>query len=268
MKNEKTEKLLALFRGSPEPSAEDFKNLVVSLDNHQLLAKVFLLEGTPLVFKGSPMKYTVFREQVGDQFGIGSQDVCIVGSAKLGFSPSPGRKKDGTLRYGTPFAETSDVDVVIVSFELFDKGSRHLFARLNLIPPQVHEVRPFVHGSDKEGQKPKGTPPTVSLADWNLVKEAMRNFTFQNLNPGNLPMDHPLRQEIFDKISSTSGLFCALEPQVFVSKIRARIFRNWKAAEDYYANSLRELKRVLVGETDAEPEDVEDESPDAGSQKK
>jgi hypothetical protein len=249
MKPEKTEKLLALFKGDKIPLAEDFKELVISLDNHQLLAKVFLLEGTPFVFKDSPMKYTVFREQVGDQFGIGSQDVCIVGSARLGFSPSP-------TKFGQAFAETSDVDVVIVSFELFDRGSRELFAYLNTFGPQIHEVRPFVETNGKV--KAKGTPPTVDLKQWKTIKDGVRNYTYQNLNPANLPNEHPLRREIFEKISSTSGIFCALEPQVFVSKIRARIFRNWKAAEDYYTNTLRELKRVLKDAAPAEHEDEEE----------
>jgi hypothetical protein len=252
MKPEKSEKLLALFKGDKIPPSEDFKELVVSLDNHQLLAKVFLLEGTPFVFKDSPMKYTVFREQVGDQFGIGSQDVCIVGSAKLGFSPSP-------TKFGQPFAETSDVDVVVVSFELFDRGSRELFAHLNSFGPQIHEVRAFVDPHEKH--KPKGVAPSVDLKQWKTVKDAVRNYTYQNLNPALLPSEHPLRRDIFEKISSTSGIFCALEPQVFVSKIRARIFRNWKAAEDYYTNTLRELKRVLKDAAPAEHED-DDEADD------
>ena len=29
------------------------------------------------------------------------------------------------------------------------------------------------------------------------------------------------------------------------SKIRCRVFRTWKAAEDYYSNSLRELARAF-----------------------
>lgn len=257
MDKAKTEKLLGLFKGDRIPQAEDFKELVLSLDNHQLMAKVFLLEGTPFVFEKSPMKYTVFREQVGDQFGIGSQDVCIVGSAKLGFSPSP-------VKFGRPFAETSDVDVVVVSFELFDRGSRELFAHLNSFGPQMHEIRAFVDSNVKE--KPKGSPPVVDLHNWRTVKEAVRNYTYQNLNPALLPNEHPLRQDIFEKISSTSGIFCALEPQVFVSKIRARIFRNWKAAEEYYTNTLRELKRALkdrVPVDDAADDEAEEEKNEA-----
>ncbi|TVR84792.1 MAG: hypothetical protein EA405_00795 [Rhodospirillales bacterium] len=246
---DENERLLTLLTGAKTPSAEEFKELVVALDNHRILAKVFLLEGTPFVFEKSPMKYVIFREQVADQFGIGSQDVCIVGSAKLGFSPSP-------HKYGTPFKETSDVDVVVISEPLFHRGSRELFAVLNRLDPPVHALRPFL---EKLGGKAKASsPPVVQLNDWKNVKEAIRNFVFQNFNPGLLPGDHPLRQEIFENIGSTAGLFLALEPQVFVSKIRGRVFRTWKAAEDYYANTLREAKRAFLGETiDPEPEDAE-----------
>jgi hypothetical protein len=230
---------LGLLGGDKAPTAEEFKDLVKAVDNHRIVAKVFLLEGTPFVFENSPMRYVIFREQVADQFDVGSQDVCIVGSAKLGFRRSP-------YKYGTPFKDTSDVDVVIVSEPLFDRGSRELFKVLNRLDPSVHELRPFLESQDP---KAKTSPMlVVRLSDWKNVKEAIRNFVFQNFNPGLLPYDHALRQDIFERISSTSGLFLALEPKVFVSKIRGRIFRTWKSAEDYYANSLREAKRAFSGE--------------------
>lgn len=244
------DELLKLIAGTKSPSPDEFKELVLRLDSHRILAKVFLLEGTPFVFEKSPMKYVIFREQVADQFGIGSQDVCIVGSAKLGFSPSP-------HKYGTPFSETSDVDVVIISEPLFDRGSRELFGVLNRLGPGVHELRPFLSSTPQKAKD--ANRPVVSLGDWKDVKEAIRNFVYQNFNPGLLPPDHPLRREIFENISSTAGLFLALEPQVFVSRIRGRIFRNWKSAEDYYANSLREAKRAFEGAKDVEP-DIDDDS--------
>ena len=233
------DKLLALLAGQKTPTGDEFKQLILALDNHRVLAKVFLLEGTPFVFENRPMKYVIFREQVADRFEIGSQDVCIVGSAKLGYSPSP-------HKFGTPFAETSDVDVVIISEPLFYKGSRQLFETLNQIGPSVYAVRSAPHSKTK-------VQPVVDLADWAKVKDALRNFVYQNFNPGLLPQEHPLRREIFENMASTSGLFLALEPQVFVSKIRCRVFRNWKAAEDYYSNTLREAKFALAGAEQAEP---------------
>jgi hypothetical protein len=234
-----TEQLLGLLGGSKTPSADEFKQLVQTLDNHRVLAKVFLLEGTPYVFEKSPMKYVIFREQVADRFNVGSQDVCIVGSAKLGFSPSP-------FTYGVPFSKTSDVDVVIISEPLFYKGSSKLFWVCNGLQPSAFLAK---HYSD--------TPPIVRLEDWAKVKEAIKNFVYENFNPGLLPHDDPLRIEIFENMASTSGLFLALEPKVMVSKIRCRIFRTWKAAEDYYSNSLREAKQQFMGKTVIEP-DVED----------
>ncbi len=233
------DKLLALLAGQKTPTADEFRQLILALDNHRVLAKVFLLEGTPFVFENRPMKYVIFREQVADRFDIGSQDVCIVGSAKLGYSPSP-------HKFGTPFAETSDVDVVIISEPLFYKGSRQLFETLNQLGPTVYSVRSALSGKTK-------VPPVVELKDWANVKDALRNFVYLNFNPGLLPQEHPLRREIFENMASTSGLFLALEPQVFVSKIRCRVFLNWKAAEDYYSNTLREAKFTLQGEKQAEP---------------
>ena len=233
------DKLLGLLTGEKTPSAEEFKQLLLALDNHRVVAKVFLLEGTPSVFQSSPMKYVIFREQVADRFEIGSQDVCIVGSAKLGYSPSP-------HKYGVPFSETSDVDVVIISEPLFHKGSRKLFATLNAFGPSVYQVK-----AAKSGKKPI---PVIDPDHWVKVKDAVRNYVYENFNPGLLPPDHPLRVEIFENMSSTSGLFLALEPKVFVSKIRCRVFRTWKAAEDYYSNTLREAKSQFMGEKEVEPE--------------
>ena len=61
------EKLLALLTGQKTPTSEEFKQLILALDNHRVLAKVFLLEGTPFVFENRPMKYVIFREQVADR---------------------------------------------------------------------------------------------------------------------------------------------------------------------------------------------------------
>lgn len=244
--SEDTKKLLDLVGGNTVPDANEFKALVQTIDSHHVLAKVFLLEGTPFVFQQSPMKYVIFREQVAERFGVGSQDVCIVGSAKLGFSPSP-------AKYATPFQETSDVDVVIISEDLFDVGSRELFTVLNQLDPPVYIVRQFLRSAS-------ASAPQVDLRDWRKVKDAIRNYVYQNFNPGLLPFGNVLREDIFRKIGTTAGLFLALEPKVFVSKIRGRIFRTWRAAEDYYANSLRELKRSLCGssEIEIESEEIDD----------
>jgi hypothetical protein len=230
--------LLDLLVNAPAVSAESLKRLVLSIDNHDVLAKVFLLEGAPKVFESSPMKYMIFREQVADRFDVGYQDICIVGSAKLGFSPSP-------HKFGKPFAEESDVDVVIISEEMFDRGTLHLFRYLNQLGPNLTDFG-FGKGNARQVR------PDLSEAVWRSMKEGVRNYVYQNFNPGLLPDTDPLKLDIFQKIRSTSPLFMALEPKVFVSKIRCRFFRNWKAAEGYYSNTLRQLART-IDEDEGEP---------------
>ena len=96
---------------------------------------------------------------------------------------------------------------------------------VNQFGPAVHEVRvqsgPDRNWGSKEAQ--------VGARDWRTVKETVRSFIFDNFNPGLLPNDNAFRNDIFDRISSISGLLLALEPQVLVGKIRARIFRTWSS---------------------------------------
>lgn len=231
------DQLLSLLVGSATLEPRQLQSLILAMDNFDVLAKVFLLEGPPFVFSKSPMKYLIFREQVADRFSIGYQDVCIVGSAKLGFSPSP-------HKFGVPFSETSDVDVVIISSGLFDRGTHALFEHVNDIGPPLD----FQNRTEQVSVNPR---------DWRTFRESVRNYVYENFNPGLLPPDHPLRNEVFEKISSTSALFLALEPQVFVSKIRCRVFRNWRAAERYYTNSLRQLKYALAEERSDDSADEE-----------
>ena len=235
--------LLDALVNSETVTAESLKELVLNLDSYDVLAKVFLLEGVPYVFEQSPMKYMIFREQVAGRFDVGSQDVCIVGSAKLGFSPS-------AEKYGRPFAEESDVDVVVISEDMFDLGTQSLFQVLERTGPSLSQF-----GYDEGEQK----GAKVGRDEWRLVKEGIRNYVYQNFNPGLLPDHHPLRIDIFQKIKSTAPLFMALEPRVFVSKIRCRFFRNWRAAEGYYTNTLRQLARKFRNEnveTDDELADI------------
>ena len=79
-------KLLDILVKSTSLSPDDLRDLLGAMDNFDVVAKVFLLEGVPFVFSSSPMRYLIFREQVADRFEIGYQDVCIVGSAKLGLA--------------------------------------------------------------------------------------------------------------------------------------------------------------------------------------
>jgi len=70
-----------------------------------------ILHGTPYVFDGREDEYFSFKRRLCTGLAIHHTDIFIVGSAKLGFSPN---KK-------TLFTADSDIDVAIVSEQLFER---------------------------------------------------------------------------------------------------------------------------------------------------
>lgn len=90
---------------------EDFNELILvsGEEGVQLLADKFLIQGLPSIFNGSNEKYFDFKKRIADEFNIGTHEIFIVGSAKLGFS----------YRKGTIFHDGSDIDVAIVDESLF-----------------------------------------------------------------------------------------------------------------------------------------------------
>lgn len=92
---------------------EFLRRLSLLKDNNELLEfyRRRILHGTPAVFNGDEDAYYSFRKRIADQFSISFHEVFITGSAKLGFSP---RKR-------TTFSYDSDIDVAIISAELYDR---------------------------------------------------------------------------------------------------------------------------------------------------
>lgn len=64
--------------------------------------------------------YFSLRDRIAREFGVHTNDVFVVGSAKLGFSIAPNK------RY-RPFGDTSDIDVAVVSQSLFDQIWKEVF---------------------------------------------------------------------------------------------------------------------------------------------
>ncbi len=77
------------------------------------LARLWLTEGVPIAFNKCPAIFDAIRVWLGEQLSISPKIITIVGSARTGFSLSPPPK------YGKPFDEHSDLDLAIVSKELF-----------------------------------------------------------------------------------------------------------------------------------------------------
>lgn len=70
--------------------------------------------GLPYVFRDEPASNDLLTGHLCDALGVLEQNIIVVGSAKVGFSLNPNN-------FPREFAETSDIDVIVVNKALFDR---------------------------------------------------------------------------------------------------------------------------------------------------
>lgn len=80
----------------------------------QAIARQWLSEGIPFAFKECPGIYESIRSWVGTRLNIDPKELNVTGSARLGQSLSPSK-------LGKPFGNGSDLDIFIISSELFEQ---------------------------------------------------------------------------------------------------------------------------------------------------
>ncbi len=99
-------------------SAENFLGVIAS-EKPDDIVQGYILDLFPFCFKDSPEKFWLLRKSICEEFRLHPKNFAIAGSGKLGFSIVPSK-------YGQPFSEASDIDVVLVSETLFDSIWREL----------------------------------------------------------------------------------------------------------------------------------------------
>lgn len=98
---------------------ERFDTLLMCCRNEEDIldfARKFIIHGVPHVFEGREDEFFEFRNRISKHFLIDYYQVYIVGSGKLGFS----------YLKGTEFNYDSDIDVAIVSEELYDRYLKYI----------------------------------------------------------------------------------------------------------------------------------------------
>ena len=102
----------------------------------------WLLSSDPFAFRSTVGGYARFRAELAHALGVHAAQLTLVGSGQLGFSLRP----DRLLR---SFRRDSDLDVVIVSSEVFDRAWEDL---LILVGPnerfKLNKFSPKQLGSD------------------------------------------------------------------------------------------------------------------------
>lgn len=185
----------------------DINNLVNEIRTKPLFKIVheFMFEGNPICFKGDKIVINDLKYELGKGFFIHPKAIEIVGSAKLGFSLNPNK-------LGKKFNKYSDIDIVIISEQLFDRAWHEILKK---------DLYDYYDLTEKDGL---------------LISECYKNISEGFIRPDKLPTSLQFSRKwwaIFSQLSKSKNY----EHR----KIRGRLFKDWLFAEKYYAKSLVDL---------------------------
>jgi len=158
-----------------------------------------------------------FKKELSKSLNIHIRDIAIVGSAKLGFSIKPEKVTPGLYLYkkfdfnfiNNNEEEKSDIDIAIVSSQLFDK--------------QLLELYRFTNSyKDLSGFSGKSYAPHSK----SIVKGWLR--------PDRLPKGY--------NISNTIDEFRKIYKDKYERAINFGIYKSWDYFESYHVNNVKTLK--------------------------
>lgn len=197
------------------PTADEFRDLLMQQPLDAVVDQ-FLFGPDTFAFRTRPAHLTLLWNHLEDGLGVPRDRFTVVGSAKLGFSLSPDT-------FPRRFSARSDIDVVVVSDQLFDA----------VWVPILKWQYPRRWRFTKEERE--------RLEDlyWGWI--APQRLTFDLVTvPAVLVPVHALRVRWFNVFRSLGRYH-----QFAAREISGRLFRTWDHARLYYADSLRKLQERL-----------------------
>ena len=130
----------------------DFQRALIGLDDQSVLDRFYYARPAIMLEKDGE---AALRRAVADRFGVAMRDVIITGSAKLGFTVVAKERRP----IFSPFGNSSDIDVAIISRELFTSLWRASFNYMTEHGdwPDVNSFRRFLmRGWLRPDRLPKG----------------------------------------------------------------------------------------------------------------
>ncbi len=99
------------------PSPDELEKTLAkaSRTSREVVARLWLSEGLPSAFLTSPAVYEDLRGWLASRLNVHPKEITLIGSARIGYSLSP------PPEFGRPFAVRSDLDLCIVSRDLFQR---------------------------------------------------------------------------------------------------------------------------------------------------
>jgi hypothetical protein len=200
-------------------TSDEFRVLVARTTDTDLLGLCLRDDRMPYVFEPEPESWNEFRAALSAELRIAVTDITVVGSARLGFSLRP----DNNLK---PFSDKSDIDVIVVNEQLFDRLWLDLLA--TAYPDE--ETSPRLGGwlKDRRREVYAGwlNPLEIKLdrTIWGTRAAPIYEFSSQWFNCFQKASQHPPRRH---------------------EAIEGRLYRTWRHAELYHLHSLGALRRSL-----------------------
>jgi hypothetical protein len=181
-----------------------------------------VFDGLPYVFRDEPTSNDLLVRHVSEALGVPGENITIVGSAKIGFSLNPNN-------FPREFSDASDIDVVVVSEELFD--------RVWMILLEWHYPRRNMELGRVEGGWMRSRRGDIYWG-WLVPDEIhYEGLSFPNVL-------RPLRDisaKWFDTFQSLS-----LYPEFAAHRVSGRLYRTWDHAIRYHTDGLRQIRDAIV----------------------
>lgn len=174
----------------------------------------------PFVFQPREDRWDAFRDELVSGLGVSRADIRVIGSGRFGFSLRPGRN----LKI---FADTSDINVLVVNASLFDQLWAALLEAAYPRPPITEHLGGWLSKRRNELYTGWLTPLNIKL-DRKIVgvkAEPVLDFNFRWFSTLKEASRHPLRRH---------------------EDITSRLYRTWHHAELYHLSSLAELRKTLA----------------------
>lgn len=194
---------------SPFPSPDELRAALTGASRsvREVVARLWLSEGVPAAFNSCAPVYEDLRGWLASQLRVHSKEVTLIGSARIGYSLAP------PPEFGRPFSDRSDLDLSVVSGDLFGR---------------VAETFEAFAADYRSGAVMPRTARERELWDENLAFGA-RNIPKGFFDPDKVPSfeRHPLAQQVSQAMWSLLKKLDATPGAPKVRKASARVYRDW-----------------------------------------
>jgi len=189
---------------------DDFKHNCITLKPDIIVQKYLIENDTHFFSKVRVNEEFDFKKDISSLLGVHIRDVTIVGSGKLGFSLKPDFEIPGLYRFKEfDNGKTSDLDVAIVSSNLFDKEIKNLYDHMSF------------HKNSWSNRN--------SLAKYILKGKIATRF---------LPLDFKLTKEI----QEVQGKY----QMQYGREVNFEIYKSWYFFETYHQENIKNIQINLI----------------------